>query len=39
MIDVLFRDPTGNTMLAYAITSVLIGHFVIRWMIRRDTAL
>jgi tight adherence protein B len=38
-IDVLFHDPIGNKMLAYAITSVIIGHFVIRWMIRRDTAL
>lgn len=38
-IDVLFRDPIGNKMLAYAATSVIIGHFVIRWMIRRDTAL
>ncbi|QOZ26347.1 type II secretion system F family protein [Bradyrhizobium sp. CCBAU 51753] len=39
MIDVLFYDPFGNSMLAYAVTSVIIGHFVIRWMIRRDTAL
>lgn len=38
-IEVLFRDPTGNIMLAYAAASVVIGHFVIRWMIRRDTAL
>lgn len=38
-IEVLFRDPTGNIMLAYAVASVVIGHFVIRWMIRRDTAL
>jgi tight adherence protein B len=38
-VDMLFRDPTGHVMLAYAITSVLIGHFVIRWMIRRETAL
>ncbi|MGX1321588.1 tight adherence protein B [Bradyrhizobium sp. USDA 377] len=38
-IDILFRDPAGNVMLAYAVTSVVIGHFVIRWMIRRDTAL
>jgi tight adherence protein B len=39
MVDVLFHDPTGNTMLAYAVTSVILGHFVIRWMIRRNTAL
>ncbi|UGY13396.1 type II secretion system F family protein [Bradyrhizobium septentrionale] len=38
-IEILFRDPTGNIMLAYAAASVVIGHFVIRWMIRRDTAL
>ncbi len=39
MISVLFQDPTGNTMLGYAVTSVILGHFVIRWMIRRNTAL
>ena len=38
-IDLLFQDPTGNRLLAYAVSSVLIGHLVIRWMIRRDTAL
>ena len=38
-IDLLFTDPTGNKLLAYAVTSVLIGNLVIRWMIRRDTAL
>ncbi|WLA68398.1 type II secretion system F family protein [Bradyrhizobium diazoefficiens] len=38
-IDLLFYDPTGNTLLAYAMMSVLVGHFVIRWMIRRETAL
>ncbi|MCA6122773.1 type II secretion system F family protein [Bradyrhizobium sp. WSM 1704] len=38
-IDLLFTDPTGNVLLAYAIGSVLVGHFVIRWMIRRETAL
>jgi tight adherence protein B len=38
-IDLLLFDPTGNKLLAYAISSVVIGHFVIRWMIRRDTAL
>jgi tight adherence protein B len=36
-IDLLFRDPTGNKMLAYAACSVLVGHLVIRWMIRRET--
>jgi tight adherence protein B len=35
----LFHDPTGNMMLAYAVVSVLAGHLVIRWMIRRETAL
>ncbi|WP_426442447.1 type II secretion system F family protein [Bradyrhizobium genosp. P] len=38
-IDLLFRDPTGNMLLAYAATSVLVGHLVIRWMIRRETSL
>ncbi|QOZ52209.1 type II secretion system F family protein [Bradyrhizobium sp. CCBAU 53338] len=38
-IDLLFYDPVGNTLLAYAVGSVLVGHFVIRWMIRRETAL
>ena len=38
-VDLLFSDPTGNMLLAYAVASVLIGHFVIRWMIRRETAL
>ncbi|MDA9542543.1 pilus assembly protein TadB [Bradyrhizobium sp. CCBAU 21362] len=38
-VDLLFHDPTGNTLLAYAVASVLAGHFVIRWMIRRETAL
>jgi len=38
-IDLLFYDPTGNTLLAYAIASVVVGHFVIRWMIKRETAL
>ncbi|UVO39423.1 type II secretion system F family protein [Bradyrhizobium arachidis] len=38
-IDLLFHDPVGNKLLAYAIGSVILGHFVIRWMIRRETAL
>ena len=38
-VDLLFYDPTGRTLLAYAIASVLMGSLVIRWMIRRDTAL
>ncbi len=38
-IDLLFYDPTGNMLLAYAAASVLLGHFVIRWMIRRETSL
>jgi tight adherence protein B len=38
-IDLLFYDPTGRKLLAYAAASVLIGIFVMRWMIRRDTAL
>jgi tight adherence protein B len=38
-IDLLFYDPTGNMLLAYAVGSVLVGHFVIRWMIQRETSL
>ena len=38
-VDLLFRDPTGIKLLAYAAGSVLLGHFVIRWMIRKETAL
>jgi len=38
-VDLLFYDPTGRTLLAYAVTSVLIGSLVLRWMIRRDTAI
>ncbi len=38
-IDLLFHDPTGNKLLTYAGCSVLAGHFVIRWMIRRETTL
>jgi len=38
-IDMLFSDPTGNMLLAYAVASVLVGHLVTSWMIRRETAL
>lgn len=38
-IDLLFTDPTGKRLLAYVAASVLTGNLVIRWMIRRDTAL
>ena len=38
-VDLLFYDPTGRKLLAYAVASVIIGSLVIRWMIRRDTAL
>ena len=38
-VDLLLYDPTGNMLLAYATASVLVGHLVIRWMIRRETAL
>jgi len=37
MIDKLFYDPTGRMLLAYAVTSVFIGIFVIHWMIKRET--
>jgi tight adherence protein B len=38
-VDLLFTDPIGNKLLAYAVASVVTGVLVIRWMIRRDTAL
>jgi tight adherence protein B len=38
-VDLLFSDPTGRMLLAYATASVIIGALVIRWMIRRETAL
>jgi tight adherence protein B len=38
-VDLLFSDPTGRKLLAYAGASVLMGTLVIRWMIRRGTAL
>lgn len=38
-VELLFYNSTGNKMLAYAIASVLTGHFVISWMIRRETTL
>jgi tight adherence protein B len=38
-VDLLFYDPTGRMLLAYAVASVLIGTLVIGWMIRRETAL
>jgi tight adherence protein B len=37
-VDLLFYDPTGRTLLTYAVASVLVGTLVIRWMIRRGTA-
>ncbi|QOZ35169.1 pilus assembly protein TadB [Bradyrhizobium sp. CCBAU 53421] len=38
-VDLLFSDPQGNMLLAYAVCSVVMGHFVIRWMVRRETSL
>ncbi|WP_373851922.1 type II secretion system F family protein [Bradyrhizobium sp.] len=38
-IDLLLFDSEGNVLLAYAACSVLMGHFVIRWMVRRETEL
>jgi tight adherence protein B len=37
MIELLFTDPTGRMLLAYAIASVIVGTLVIRWMVRRET--
>jgi tight adherence protein B len=39
LVDLLFTDPTGRKLLAYAGASVLMGTLVIRWMVRRDTSL
>ena len=39
LLDLLFSDPTGKILLAYAVSSVLVGTLVIRWMVRRNTAL
>jgi tight adherence protein B len=38
-VDLLFTDPTGKMLLAYAVASVIVGTLVIRWMIRRGTAI
>jgi len=38
-VDLLFTDPTGNILLAYAVASVLIGSLVIHWMVKRETSL
>ena len=39
LLDLLFTDPTGRRLLAYATASVIVGTLVIRWMVRRSTAL
>jgi len=39
MVDLLFTDPTGRKLLAFAGGSVLTGTLVIRWMVRRSTKL
>jgi tight adherence protein B len=38
-VDLLFSDPTGRKLLVLAGALVLTGTLVIRWMIRRETAL
>jgi tight adherence protein B len=38
-VDLLFTDPVGNKLLAYAVGSVLVGALVISWMVRRETQL
>jgi tight adherence protein B len=38
-VDLLIYDATGNMLLAYAATSVIVGTLVIRWMVRRETEL
>jgi tight adherence protein B len=39
LVDLLFTDPTGRRLLAYAGASVLVGTLVIRWIVRRNTTL
>lgn len=39
IVDLLFTDPTGRMLLAYAIASVIVGTLVIRWMVRRETTI
>ncbi len=39
LVDLLFTDPTGKKLLAYALASILVGSLVIRWMVRRETSL
>ena len=36
---VLYTDPTGNKLLAYALGSVVTGTLVIRWMVKKETEL
>jgi tight adherence protein B len=38
-VDLLFTDPVGNRLLAYAVVSVIVGALVISWMVRRETEL
>jgi tight adherence protein B len=38
-IDMLFSDPTGRLLMAYAIASVIMGALTIRWMIKRETSI
>ena len=38
MLDMLFSDPTGHILLAYAFGSVVVGAVVIRWMVRKETS-
>ena len=39
LVDLLFYDATGRNLLAYALGSVIAGILVIRWIVRRNTAL
>lgn len=38
-VDLLFTDPTGRMLLAYAVVSVILGAAVIQWMVNKGTAL
>ena len=39
LVDLLFYDPVGRKLLTFAGASILMGTLVIRWMVRRNTAL
>lgn len=38
-VQVLFTDPRGRLLLAYAAVSIVCGMFAMRWLIRRETTI